>query len=284
MISDVVNNLPIVSVIIPVYNRGELIEKTIDSVYNQVYRPIELIIVNDGSNDNSEDIILKWIEKHESSEFKIFYINQKNKGAQSARNNGLKNANGQYIQFVDSDDLLAKEKITEQIKELNKNDSKIAVCDFIFMNQDGEIIKKSKNTGNLWLKMARGGSLFISTPLIHRSILANGLVWDESLKRNQDVDFILKLMLLTEKYAYTSGYWCLYIQHSQTRISDLYTKTAPEFRKRIKSLMVFFVQNFRMMPRKNFAYFILSIVTLFEQWLIYYLNQKFNRILTNIGE
>jgi len=258
------------SVIIPVYNRGELVERTIDSVYKQVYRPIELVIVNDGSNDNSEDVILKWKEKHESLKFKILHIRQKNKGAPNARNNGLKNANGQYIQFLDSDDLLEKEKISEQVRGLNKNNSEIAVCDFIYVNQDGKTIKKSKNMGNLWLKMAKGGSLSIFTPLFRRSILSKGLIWDENLKRNQDMDFISKLMLLTKKYVYTPGYWCLYFQHDQARISDLYTKTAPEFWKRIKGLMLFFIKNFHSIPKKNFVYFILSIIKLSEQWLVYY--------------
>lgn len=92
------------SVIVPVYNAGDYLEETIESVINQTIGfkdNIELILVNDGSSDNSEDICIKYANEYPEN---VRYIKQENGGVSKARNNGLKNANGKYINFLDSDD------------------------------------------------------------------------------------------------------------------------------------------------------------------------------------
>lgn len=97
-------HLPKISVIIPVYNASKYITECLDSVLNQTFTDIEVICVNDGSTDDSLEILEKY-----SSEIKI--INQENKGASASRNQGLKKAKGEYILFVDADDYLRKDAI-----------------------------------------------------------------------------------------------------------------------------------------------------------------------------
>lgn len=113
------------SVIVPVYNTCKYLKKCLDSIINQTYKDIEIIIVNDGSKDNSEDIIKEYLNKYKD---KIVYIKQKNNGQGSARNNGLKHAKGEYIGFVDSDDFIEKDMYEKMIKIAEKNNSDIVIC------------------------------------------------------------------------------------------------------------------------------------------------------------
>ena len=103
------------SIIIPVYNTGKYLEKCLDSVIGQTYENYEIIIVNDGSTDNSESIIKDYVSKNS----KIKYIFKKNEGLSEARNDGVKSSNGDYLLFVDSDDYI--EDVTlERLNEYTK--------------------------------------------------------------------------------------------------------------------------------------------------------------------
>lgn len=107
-------NTPTVSIIIPTYNRANLISEAIDSVLAQTYRNFEIIVVDDGSTDNTKEVLSKYNGQ-------IKYIYQDNKGGAEARNNGIKNAQGEYIAFLDSDDLWLPNKLEKQVKYLFDN-------------------------------------------------------------------------------------------------------------------------------------------------------------------
>jgi len=112
-----------ISVIIPVYNQGEYLEDCIESVYNQTVQPHEIIIVNDGSTDNSLEIAERYMfREFPMIESPVRVINQTNKGLSNARNTGIMNATGDYCFFLDSDDMLVEnaiEKITTAILQTN---------------------------------------------------------------------------------------------------------------------------------------------------------------------
>ena len=91
---------PVISVIVPCYNVGEYVENCLKSLLNQTFRDIEIICVNDGSTDSTPQILNSYAEKYPA----IRVINQKNGGLSNARNTGIKEARGEYIAFVDSDD------------------------------------------------------------------------------------------------------------------------------------------------------------------------------------
>jgi glycosyltransferase involved in cell wall biosynthesis len=101
---------PLVSVIIPTYNRAHLIGKTLDSVFAQTYQNFEIIVVDDGSTDNTVEVLRPLAETE-----KLKYIRQNNQGASLARNRGIKEARGSYIAFLDSDDLFEPAKLELQI-------------------------------------------------------------------------------------------------------------------------------------------------------------------------
>lgn len=125
--------LPLVSVIIPVYNGEKYIETTIRSVVNQTYKKLELIIVNDGSNDKSEEII-KAINLPE-----VKLISKINSGVSAARNTGIEAANGKYIAFLDADDYWHSDNLEKKINLLENNQS----IDFVYsdMNNADENLK-----------------------------------------------------------------------------------------------------------------------------------------------
>lgn len=128
----------LISIIIPVYNKEEHLNECIKSVVYQDYKELEIIIINDGSTDNSPIVIKKWIE----IDSRIKYINQKNKGVSLARNKGLSIAKGDYIFFLDADDYLkqnAIQKLTWHAKQTNAD----IVIGNLYENQDDRIIKKS---------------------------------------------------------------------------------------------------------------------------------------------
>ena len=115
-----------VSIIVPVYNVEEYLEKCLDSLINQTFKDIEIIIVNDGSPDNSEKIINKYIEKYHN----IKYLKKKNGGLSSARNYGIKHAKGEYILFIDSDDYIENNMTELMYNKIINDNSDIVVCEF----------------------------------------------------------------------------------------------------------------------------------------------------------
>jgi len=132
---------PTVSVIIPTYNRAHLISRAIKSVLNQTYQDFELIVVDDGSTDNTEEVIQNFKDK------RIKYFRHKiNRGGNMARNTGLKNSKGQYIAFLDSDDEWLPEKLEKQLKVFAESkDERLSFvyCGAIFISQkDNKEVKR----------------------------------------------------------------------------------------------------------------------------------------------
>jgi glycosyltransferase involved in cell wall biosynthesis len=113
------NNSPKISVIVPCYNNDQTIIETIESITKQEYSPVEIIIVNDGSTDKSEDIVSSYIKINNA--VNIALINQDNSGPSKSRNNGAEKATGKYLLFLDADDLIAPSYIKKSIECLENN-------------------------------------------------------------------------------------------------------------------------------------------------------------------
>ncbi|MEG1410486.1 MAG: glycosyltransferase family 2 protein [Romboutsia sp.] len=131
-----------VSVIIPIYNAGKKLGKCLNSIIRQTYTNIEIIIVNDGSTDQSLNICKKF--KNKDSRIKI--INKKNEGSIKARSTGIKNASGDFIMFVDADDWVDKKIVECLYNELIKNNCDIVVANMYSVLGDRALIKKKNNS------------------------------------------------------------------------------------------------------------------------------------------
>lgn len=116
--------MPKISIIIPVFNGENYIEKCLKTVINQTLRDIEIIIINDGSTDES----IKVINKYKDMDNRIIVINQKNSGQSVARNNGIKRASGEYIGFVDADDWIRTDMYENMYKLAKENNADVVVC------------------------------------------------------------------------------------------------------------------------------------------------------------
>ena len=125
---------PLVSIITPVYNCEDTIGETIESVLNQTLSDFEMLIVDDISNDKTIDIIKKY--QKQDKRIKLFILKEKG-GAASARNKALKEASGQYIAFLDGDDLWVSDKLEKQIKFMQENKCAFSFTGYEFADSNG---------------------------------------------------------------------------------------------------------------------------------------------------
>lgn len=130
-----------VSVISPVYNTSEYLREFLDSVISQTYKPFELILVDDGSSDNSLDICREYAEK----DSRITVLTQKNQGAGAARNNGIEHANGELVIFLDSDDTADSNMLEAVLKVTRKQKPDLLVFGYeeIFYNEAGKVVSRN---------------------------------------------------------------------------------------------------------------------------------------------
>jgi len=209
----------LVSVIIPVYNRNVLIKQAIKSIHSQSYRPIECIVVDDGSTDNTITTVKHLIDQNIDDAFKIKLIKQDNSGAPSARNNGIKNASGEFIQFLDSDDILYPNKIKDQVSVL-QNQEKI---DGVYGNwHHGTIESHVLVKGEKWdnpIDQFYGGRVIHTLSFLFRRSFINTIgPWDESLNRNQEIDYFLRGAIAGGNFEYLPKLTGLWREHDGERI------------------------------------------------------------------
>lgn len=126
----------LVSIVVPCYNSASLVSETLDSVLRQTYKDLEVILVNDGSSDNLEEVLKPYLDRYTNFQ----YISQENKGAATARNTGAKQTKGEYLLFLDSDDLIDPTYIQRCVEVLSSSpDVKLVYCKaLLFDAEQGE--------------------------------------------------------------------------------------------------------------------------------------------------
>jgi len=185
-----------VSIIIPCYNVERYIADCIRSCENQSYSDLEVICVNDGSSDETEEIIKRIIE---TSETEISLISVSNNGAPRARNIGLENSSGNYIQFLDADDLVLPGKIEEQIKIAKTHDyPDLIVGGYRRESMLGEILAEKTYSSidqGIWTKLMRTDLGITSSNLFKTDLFKeNEIKWNESLKSSQEYELMFQLL------------------------------------------------------------------------------------------
>lgn len=140
---------PLVTVVVPIYNVEKYLAKCIDSIIKQTYSNIEIILVNDGTKDNSFEIA----KQKAMQDNRIKLISQENQGLSEARNTGIQNATGKYICFIDSDDYVQKDYIKKLLENAIKNNADISACDFWYIDETEKTWsrkeKQSQNYSNI---------------------------------------------------------------------------------------------------------------------------------------
>lgn len=197
------SNSPKVSVIIPTHNRAHLIGRSIQSVLNQTYQDFEIIVVDDGSTDNTREVIKEFQRKDK----RIKYIkHSKNKGGSAARNTGIKTSRGEYIAFQDSDDEWFPEKLERQMGFFKNMPAEVGIVYTDMWRITGnikkylyspEIMPKDKIIYEQALDYSVG-NIGIQTSLIKKEVFAKAGMFDEKFPRFIDLEFFIRL----SKYYY----------------------------------------------------------------------------------
>lgn len=200
---------PLVSIIIPVYNKAAFIGETLESALRQTYPHVELILVNDGSTDGSSEK-LKTYSKQFPDRIKL--IDSPNRGVSAATNLGIKAAKGEYIQFLDADDCLSPDKIERQVSLLQgKSSALMASCEWVmFRDYIGKEIHVPYGvfddfpSGLVWLLRAWNHQEMMQPAswLTHRELILKAGPWNESLCINQDGEFFCRVLLQCQGIAY----------------------------------------------------------------------------------
>lgn len=200
-------NNPKVSVIIPVYNAAQYLKDCIDSVLAQSFQNIEIIVVNDGSTDDSFSIAQGFGNS-------IILLNQENKGASAARNNGLRHATGDYIQFLDADDILECHKIQRQVDFIlshNISDTVLTFGRWTILGKDVESMPDNQKA--VWHNYNYPLDILFDfsnigcclPPMVYltpMTLIQKAGLWDETLSLNDDGEFFARVIEASEKLCF----------------------------------------------------------------------------------
>ena len=214
-----------ISIIIPVYNVEQYLDKCLQSVIHQTYQDIEIILVDDGSSDNSGILCDKWQEK----DSRIKVIHKSNGGLSNARNVAIEQANGEYLMFIDSDDIVSNDLCKELFEMLKNNNADISICNsthifddrFDFKNT-GEIHCYSRNEAicQLWYQKSflpsAWGKLY-KKELFKKTKFTEGIIFE-------DVDIMHKLFYQCNKIVYGEMELYGYVHHENSITTKKYSK------------------------------------------------------------
>lgn len=213
----------LVSVIIPNYNSIKFIEETLECLINQTYKNLEIIVVDDGSTDSS----FEFISNLNIPNIKL--VRNLSKGACAARNYGLRLATGDYIQFLDADDVLDLDKILTQVKLLENEEYKVAVCStkHFYEKTDQGIItdipflysteEPSEFLLNLYGADGKNHNMVAQHAwLTPKIVIDQAGFWDESLILDQDGEFFCRVIMASNGICYADNVLCYYRKHRQS--------------------------------------------------------------------
>lgn len=236
-----------ISIIVPVYNVEKYLDKCIESITNQTYKDLEIILVDDGSQDKCPEICDNWVKRDN----RIKVIHKKNGGVSSARNIGIESADGEYIGFVDSDDYIDQSMYKILLENLLRNGADISVCSSYFVYENGtqkidsktsdkicnqkeavELISYTMNN-SLWNKLFRKESIVKCR-------------FDEEHTFGEDHLFLLQALKNVNKVTFCSRSLYYYVQHKDSITGTKFSKRSFD-QIYMKDILLEFVE-------KNFPY------------------------------
>lgn len=230
--------MPKVSVIVPIYNVEKYLEKCINSLLSQTLEDIQIILVNDGSKDNSGNIAKEY-EKNNKD--RVIYVEKENGGLSDARNYGLKYATGDFIAFLDSDDYIEKNAYEEMYNKAIEENADYVECDFIweFPNKirvDKQYPYKNKKEMLSFVRVVAWNKL-----IKRQLIIDNNLEFPKGL-RYEDVEFTYKLIPFINKFAYVDKPFIHYVQREGS-IANVQNERTAEIFTVLDNVIEFYKKN-----------------------------------------
>ena len=194
----------LVSVIIPTYNRADLLLEALNSVRAQTYRPIDLIVVDDGGTDRTGAAVARWVRERASDGLELRYFRQRRQGAPVARNRGLIESRGQFILFLDSDDLIGRTKLAASVARL-RGAAPLTVVHGPWRCRYSRPIASygplqepdayGPAGGRLHAYIAGGSGTPLSAYVFPRALACAVGPWDEGLLQRQDTDYVVRAIM-----------------------------------------------------------------------------------------
>lgn len=198
-----------ISVIVAVYNTEKYVEKCLNSLLNQTYKNIEIIVVEDGSTDNSKEVLKKYAN---NKKIKIIY-NKKNSGLSYSRNVGLENATGDYIGYIDSDDYVDLDYYEKLMQAIVDNKAEIAICDIKVVDEETntEVISRCCNSDefNVYNVVDNGLAASACNKLFKKELISKYKFAEG--KVNEDIAVVIPTLVNAKKIAYANTYY-YYVQ------------------------------------------------------------------------
>lgn len=269
--------MPKVSVIIPVYNVEQYLEQCLQSIINQTLSDIEIICVDDGSTDNSLNILKEYAQK----DSRIKVLQQQNQYAGVARNNGLDTATGDYVYFLDSDDYIMKDCLEKMYEQITKTGSDICTIKYFEYDEKTKKFRKMKKAFDIRLLKGKkvfscldiGKNIFrainfsASLKLYKKEFLDKTNLKFQPVKTTNDVFFCCAALLVAEKITYCNKYLMVYRRNIPTSLTKQRGKSFDSVRAAYSALKNFIIE--RDFPEEIFEAFYLRAYKAFRAECIY---------------
>lgn len=198
------------SIIIPCYNVSKYINKCIDSVLNSELKDIEIIAINDGSKDNTLELLKQYKDD------RLIIIDKKNEGVAQARNDGLKKASGEYITFLDSDDYIEPDMYLKMYEKAHKNKLDLVACDVFMEYPDHTVTIKSNINDDSTNKDLMIDAYAVIWNKLYRKEILKGLLFSKGINLCEDVEFLYKIYSKVNKVGSVNESFYHYIQRENS--------------------------------------------------------------------
>ena len=245
-------NAACVSVIIPTFNSAKFVIEALDSVAAQEYRPIQLVVVDDGSSDGTTELVESWLRRACAGQgIEGELIRQVHRGGGAARNRGIDHADGEWVQFLDSDDTLGPNKMAVQAARLSGTDRTLAFCAWRFLEygessfRAGELKQASPIDPEMDpLRMHLEG--WYCPPhsyLWPRALLRSIGGWDPSLAADQDGDLLMRALAAGARLMFCPDIEVQYRMHSLGQVSRILSRSKVRSRLRVARKLATILEN-----------------------------------------
>ena len=268
------NEVKKISVIVPIYNVEKYLEKCINSITNQTYENLEIILVDDGSPDRCGEMC----DEYSKRDKRIKVIHKENGGLSDARNAGIEAATGDYIAFVDSDDYIREDMYEKLYKALKNNNADMSICNFKYVSDDGS---DQFDNDNLPIKDEILSGMFILNEQMKKTKCWYWVVaWNKLYKRelfsgirypvgkiHEDEFIIHRLLLKCQNVACVSDMLYYYVQREGSIISSKYNYRRLDEVEALYNRMEFYIDN-RLSSKMLINIFNFSRVSLYKSYLV----------------
>lgn len=241
-----------ISVIVPVYNVENYLEKCLNSLVNQTLEEIEIMVINDGSTDDSQKIIDEFQKKFPQ---KIKAFSKENGGLSDARNFGIERASGNFLAFVDSDDYISENMLQEMYDLAIKNEAELVICNLQKVDEHGNVTQKLTQIPNLSEKIELEKNFSVFSDLsyfacnkIFKKELFEGKRFQKGM-HFEDIELIPQILLQCKTLAKTDAFHYQYLERTNS-ISKSHTERGLDILKAVKNVEKSF-ENSRYSSKKN---------------------------------